>query len=68
MIEIGTVVAVMMISYAIEFMAIVAATFVLYSAWTLIFTRYRMRFQRAVNSSRRSPTAVSSTACSTMKP
>ncbi|WP_350029281.1 ABC transporter transmembrane domain-containing protein, partial [Caballeronia sp. AAUFL_F3_KS11A] len=23
--------------------------FVLYSVWTLVFTRYRMRFQRAVN-------------------
>jgi ATP-binding cassette subfamily B protein len=49
MIEIGTVVAVMMSSYAIEFMVIVTVTFVLYSVWTLIFTRYRMRFQRAVN-------------------
>jgi ATP-binding cassette subfamily B protein len=49
MIEIGTVVAVMMSSYAIEFMVIITVTFVLYSVWTLIFTRYRMRFQRAVN-------------------
>jgi ATP-binding cassette subfamily B protein len=49
LIEIGTVVAVMVSSYSLEFMAIIAATFVLYSLWTLIFTRYRMRFQRAVN-------------------
>ncbi|MBC8642703.1 ATP-binding cassette domain-containing protein [Caballeronia sp. EK] len=49
MIEISTVVAVMMSSYAIEFMVIITVTFVLYSVWTLIFTRYRMRFQRAVN-------------------
>ncbi|WP_062609564.1 hypothetical protein [Caballeronia calidae] len=48
MIEIGTVVAVMVSAYSIEFMAIIAATFVLYSVWTFIFTRYRMRFQRAV--------------------
>ncbi|WP_250487507.1 ATP-binding cassette domain-containing protein [Caballeronia sp. GaOx3] len=49
MIEIGTVVAVMISSYAIEFMMIITVTFVLYSVWTLVFTRYRMRFQRAVN-------------------
>ena len=48
-IEIGTVVAVMVSSYAPEFMVIIAVTFVLYSVWTLIFTRYRMRLQRAVN-------------------
>ncbi|MDR5815129.1 ATP-binding cassette domain-containing protein [Caballeronia sp. LZ043] len=49
LIEIGTVVAVMVSSYSLEFMAIIGVTFVLYSVWTLIFTRYRMRFQRAVN-------------------
>ncbi|CAL8480531.1 ATP-binding cassette, subfamily B, bacterial (plasmid) [Caballeronia sp. S22] len=49
MIEIGTVVAIMVSNYALEFMVIIAVTFVLYSVWTLIFTRYRMRFQRAVN-------------------
>ncbi|BAO92518.1 response regulator receiver protein (plasmid) [Caballeronia cordobensis] len=68
MIEISTVVAVMMSSYAIEFMVIITVTFVLYSVWTLISTRYRMRFQRAVNSLRPSPIVVSSIACSTMKP
>ncbi|MFM0324373.1 ATP-binding cassette domain-containing protein [Caballeronia glebae] len=50
MIEIGTIVAVMVHAYALEFMAIIGATFVLYSVWTVIFTRFRMRFQRAVNS------------------
>ncbi|SAK99057.1 response regulator receiver protein [Caballeronia fortuita] len=49
MIEIGTVVAIMVSSYSLEFMAIIGATFVLYSVWTFIFTRFRMRFQRAVN-------------------
>nr|WP_249798789.1 MULTISPECIES: ATP-binding cassette domain-containing protein [Caballeronia] len=49
MIEIGTIVAVMVHAYSLEFMAIIGATFVLYSVWTVIFTRFRMRFQRAVN-------------------
>ncbi|CAL8480704.1 ATP-binding cassette domain-containing protein [Caballeronia sp. S22] len=49
LIEIGTVVAVMVRYYSLEFMAIIGVTFVLYSVWTIIFTRYRMRFQRAVN-------------------
>ncbi|SAK56690.1 ATP-binding cassette domain-containing protein [Caballeronia ptereochthonis] len=49
MIEIGTIVAVMVSNYSLEFMAIIAVTFVLYSVHTFVFTRYRMRFQRTVN-------------------
>jgi ATP-binding cassette, subfamily B, bacterial len=48
-IEIGTVVAVMTSNYSLEFIIIIAITAIFYSAHTFIFTRYRMRFQRAVN-------------------
>ncbi len=49
LIEIGTVVAIMVSQYAKTFMVAIGATFVCYAIYTLIFTRYRMRFQRAVN-------------------
>jgi ATP-binding cassette, subfamily B, bacterial len=48
-IEIGTVVAVMVKFYSLEFLAIIGITAVLFSGWTIVFTRYRTKFQRAVN-------------------
>ncbi len=49
LIEIGTVVAIMVSQYARTFTIAIGLTFVGYAVYTLIFTRYRMRFQRAVN-------------------
>jgi ATP-binding cassette subfamily B protein len=49
LIEIATVVAIMMSQYARTFTIAIGITFVCYAGYTLIFTRYRMRFQRAVN-------------------
>ncbi|GAB5094838.1 ATP-binding cassette domain-containing protein [Caballeronia sp. HLA56] len=49
LIEIGTVVAIMVSQYASTFLLAIGVTFVCYAVYTFIFTRYRMRFQRAVN-------------------
>ncbi|MGN8109014.1 ATP-binding cassette domain-containing protein [Paraburkholderia sp. 22098] len=47
--EIATIVAIMVHNYAREFMIAIAATFVCYAAYTFVFTRRRVAFQRAVN-------------------
>ncbi len=47
-IEIGTVVAVMVKFYSLEFFAIIGVTAALFSTWAIVFTRYRTKFQRAV--------------------
>ncbi len=47
MIEIGTVVAVMVTRYSSKFIVIVAITALLYSAYTFVFTRYRMQPARS---------------------
>ncbi|WP_081601793.1 ATP-binding cassette domain-containing protein [Paraburkholderia kururiensis] len=49
LIEIGSVIAIMMASYAATFTAIIGMTFVVYAIYTVIFTRRRLVHQRAVN-------------------
>lgn len=47
--EIATIVAIMVHNYAREFTLAIAITFVCYAAYTFIFTRRRVAYQRAVN-------------------
>jgi ATP-binding cassette subfamily B protein len=47
--EIATIVAIMVHNYARQFTLIIAVTFVGYAAYTFIFARRRLVFQRAVN-------------------
>jgi ATP-binding cassette subfamily B protein len=47
--EIATIVAIMVHKYAWEFMLTIAITCVCYAVYTLIFTRRRIAFQRAIN-------------------
>ncbi|MEM5326369.1 ATP-binding cassette domain-containing protein [Paraburkholderia sp. JHI2823] len=47
--EIGVVVAIVASRYDNAFVLAIAGTFVCYAAWTAIYTRRRLAFQRAVN-------------------
>jgi len=47
--EISAIVAIMVSSYAREFTLVIFATFVCYAAYTFVFTRRRVAYQRAVN-------------------
>ncbi|WP_042288009.1 ATP-binding cassette domain-containing protein [Paraburkholderia mimosarum] len=47
--EIGVVVAIVASRYDNAFVLAIAGTFVCYAAWTAIYTRWRLAFQRAVN-------------------
>ena len=48
-VEISIVVAILTANYAIGFASIIAATFVLYAVWSVVFTRRRAIRQRRVN-------------------
>src|SRR6185437_15814072 len=47
--EIAAIVAIMVHKYTWEFTLTIAVTFVCYAAYTLVFTRRRIAFQRAIN-------------------
>lgn len=47
--EIGAIAGIMVHKYSWEFMLTIAVTFVCYAIYTFIFTRRRVRFQRAIN-------------------
>jgi ATP-binding cassette subfamily B protein len=49
LVEIGLVLAVMLQRYAASFAAIIAATFLVYTGFTLVFTAQRVIYQRRVN-------------------
>lgn len=49
LIEIGMVLAIMLMNYSLWFTAIIAVTFLLYTGFTLSFTQRRAIFQRRVN-------------------
>jgi len=49
LVEIGAVIAVMSLNYSGWFTAIIAATFVIYAAFTVSYTERRAIFQRALN-------------------
>lgn len=48
-VEISIVVAILSVNYALAFALIIAATFVLYAIWSVVFTRRRAIRQRRVN-------------------
>ncbi len=49
LVEIGSVMAILLSGYAVQFSLILVATFVMYVAFTLLFTRRRSVHQRAIN-------------------
>ncbi|HCY64454.1 MAG TPA: metal ABC transporter permease [Oxalobacteraceae bacterium] len=49
LVEIGMVLAIMLANYSIGFTVVIAATFALYTGFTLFFTQRRAIFQRRVN-------------------
>ncbi|WP_322080837.1 ABC transporter transmembrane domain-containing protein [Burkholderia sp. BCC1972] len=48
-IEIGSVLVIVIVKYGGGFTAIIVVTFAVYAAYTVVFTRRRMRYQRRVN-------------------